>query len=289
LQVLSVIRWAEFRYCLISDDHVSHCPGVLLVTGFYEVGTFWVTATGAVISLGIGLLTAWIALKSAPKRRLFYGMSDPVALLTPEGSKHGLEVRRGGQPLSDPRLVDVTLQSSGRQSIDSAIFDQGRPLVLHFGVPIIEVLKADSRPPEQAVPDYQQSGSTLEVGPGVLAARQKITFSVLVDGQPSFSLISHLSDVPIRRQQISPEQMVRRRIGYTALAATFAAFAIFIGYTQVTTPSRTVAACYPLSNAGTCYEPGEFCRDSDHGATGVAGDGKKIICKDSVGWRWEPA
>jgi hypothetical protein len=259
------------------------------MTGFYEVGTFWVTATGAIISLGIGLLTAWIALKSAPKRRLFYGMSDPVALLTPEGAKQGLEVRRRNQPLSDPRLVDVTLQSSGRQSIDSAMFDQGRPLVLHFGVPIIEVLKADSSPPEQAIPDYQQSGSTLEVGPGVLAARQRITFSVLVDGQPSFNLVSHLSDVPIRRQQANPEQIVRRRIGYTAVAAAVAAFAIFTGYTQVTTPNRPAAACYPLSSERTCYEPGEFCRDSDHGATGVAGDGEKIICQNSDGWRWEPA
>jgi hypothetical protein len=49
------------------------------------------------------------------------------------------------------------------------------------------------------------------------------------------------------------------------------------------------ASCYPLSDEGTCYEPGEFCRDSDHGATGLAGDGEKIICEDNDGWRWEPA
>ncbi len=49
------------------------------------------------------------------------------------------------------------------------------------------------------------------------------------------------------------------------------------------------ASCYPLSNEGTCYEPGEFCRDSDHGVTGIAGDGEKIICEDNNGWRWEPA
>ena len=48
-------------------------------------------------------------------------------------------------------------------------------------------------------------------------------------------------------------------------------------------------SCHPLSNEGTCYEPGEFCRDSDHGTSGVAGDGEKIICEDNNGWRWEPA
>jgi hypothetical protein len=57
--------------------------------------------------------------------------------------------------------------------------------------------------------------------------------------------------------------------------------------TPVAQPS-TAASCYPLSNEGTCYEPGEFCRDSDHGATGLAGDGEKIECEDNDGWRWEP-
>ena len=55
-------------------------------------------------------------------------------------------------------------------------------------------------------------------------------------------------------------------------------------------PSSTApTGCYPLSDEGTCYEPGEYCRDSDHGATGIAGDGEKIICEDNDGWRWEPA
>lgn len=53
-------------------------------------------------------------------------------------------------------------------------------------------------------------------------------------------------------------------------------------------PPTTAASCYPLSDEGTCYEPGEFCRDDDHGVTGVAGDGEKIICEYNDGWRWEP-
>jgi hypothetical protein len=54
-------------------------------------------------------------------------------------------------------------------------------------------------------------------------------------------------------------------------------------------PSPTSASCYPLTNGGNCYEPGEYCRDDDHGVSGVAGDGEKIICEDNNGWRWEPA
>jgi len=48
------------------------------------------------------------------------------------------------------------------------------------------------------------------------------------------------------------------------------------------------ASCYPLTNGGNCYEPGEFCRSTDHGVTGVAGDGEAIECEDNNGWRWEP-
>jgi hypothetical protein len=54
-------------------------------------------------------------------------------------------------------------------------------------------------------------------------------------------------------------------------------------------PPPPAASCYPLSDEGTCYEPGEFCRDDDHGMTGLAGDGETIVCEDNDGWRWEPA
>jgi len=55
-----------------------------------------------------------------------------------------------------------------------------------------------------------------------------------------------------------------------------------------TTAPPTATSCHPLSDEGTCYEPGEFCRDDDHGVTGVAGDGETIVCEDNDGWRWEP-
>jgi hypothetical protein len=54
-------------------------------------------------------------------------------------------------------------------------------------------------------------------------------------------------------------------------------------------PPATASSCYPLSDEGTCYEPGEFCRDDDHGVTGLAGDGETITCEDNDGWRWEPS
>ena len=65
--------------------------------------------------------------------------------------------------------------------------------------------------------------------------------------------------------------------------------------TQVTTvgtyvtPATPASSCYPLTNGGNCYEPGEYCRTSDYGSSGVAGDGEAITCRDNNGWRWEPS
>jgi cardiolipin synthase len=57
----------------------------------------------------------------------------------------------------------------------------------------------------------------------------------------------------------------------------------------VTSPptSAVSAGCYPIDDEGGCYEPGEYCRDDDHGTTGRAGDGQTITCEDDNGWYWE--
>ena len=58
--------------------------------------------------------------------------------------------------------------------------------------------------------------------------------------------------------------------------------------TPTPTPAPTPTGCYPLTSAGNCYEPGEYCPTADHGMSGVAGDGKAIVCENNNGWRWEP-
>lgn len=53
------------------------------------------------------------------------------------------------------------------------------------------------------------------------------------------------------------------------------------------TTQQAAPSCYPTTSGGNCYEPGEYCPKADHGMSGVAGDGKSIICRDNNGWRWE--
>lgn len=54
-------------------------------------------------------------------------------------------------------------------------------------------------------------------------------------------------------------------------------------------PAQATGGCSPHTNSGGCYSPGEFCRNTDHGASGQAGNGEAIVCRDNDGWRWEPA
>lgn len=54
-------------------------------------------------------------------------------------------------------------------------------------------------------------------------------------------------------------------------------------------PAAQPSGCFPKASTGNCYEPGEFCADADAGMSGVAGDGKAIICRNNDGLRWEPA
>ncbi len=59
---------------------------------------------------------------------------------------------------------------------------------------------------------------------------------------------------------------------------------------SVSSPSAAPPpGCYPKTDGGNCYEPGEYCRISDHGMHGIAGNGEAIVCEDNNGWRWEPA
>ena len=101
----------------------------------------------------------------------------------------------------------------------------------------------------------------------------------------------HLDAVTALRS-LSPATLVRltRRVEVVAPSRP-AAPATSAAPPPAAQPSAASAptGCYPISDEGTCYEPGEYCRDDDHGMTGLAGDGETIICEDNDGWRWEPS
>ena len=92
--------------------------------------------------------------------------------------------------------------------------------------------------------------------------------------------------------------MLRAVAGGSIVAAAvgFPAIEVIAAHTGNLTPvawtadaPSTPSSCSPKSNKGNCYEPGQMCRKSDRGSSGVSGDGENITCRDNDGWRWEPS
>ncbi|GAB2793929.1 hypothetical protein GCM10027073_27820 [Streptomyces chlorus] len=54
-----------------------------------------------------------------------------------------------------------------------------------------------------------------------------------------------------------------------------------------TSSGTGTGTCSIVSNAGNCYQAGQFCRNSDHGATTTTAGGTRIKCTYSANsWRW---
>jgi cardiolipin synthase A/B len=71
----------------------------------------------------------------------------------------------------------------------------------------------------------------------------------------------------------------------TVASATFDSDFRGVSPRPTPTPTPTPAACYPKTDSGNCYEPGEECRGTDHGMSGVAGNGEAIVCESSYAAR----
>ncbi|MEU6545706.1 hypothetical protein [Streptomyces sp. NPDC046859] len=53
---------------------------------------------------------------------------------------------------------------------------------------------------------------------------------------------------------------------------------------------NSTGTCSIVSNSGNCYSAGQFCRNSDHGATTTTASGARIRCVYSGNaWRWKYA
>jgi hypothetical protein len=135
---------------------------------------------------------------------------------------------------------------------------------------------------------YDESQVTGQHPTGVASAKGKRTLWFRVTGAAPGSRVT--IDVSVSRKDRTGacRAWFRLRPGPAATAPSAKPTATPTGSPPPPPPPATQAACFPLSNENTCYEPGEFCRDDDHGTRGVAGDGESILCEDNDGWRWEP-
>ena len=178
---------------------------------FYDSTAF---GTAAAITLGLITIavTIWVTLRAAnQKRRLYYTLlADTPLIRGRQDLSKELKVIYGRRELNSPHVVSVQLVSRSRRDIAREAFDEGKPLCLDLGTPIVECVKVTTSPSDRPDPACAVDGSKLLIGPSHFGTRQTTVFSLLVDGKspritpPQQSLI----DVRIEHGdgQVTPPQ-----------------------------------------------------------------------------------
>jgi hypothetical protein len=141
------------------------------------------------ILLGIGAIVA--AYRSAnPRRRLYVYTSNVTPLIHRTGTELGLEVLAGGEKLTEPHVVTAHVVSRGRRDIRKDAFDG--PILLQFTARIVSVLETscETKIPGTPIPNWFFNGDTIEIPPALLRRDQRLTYTVLLEGEvPEFSAV----------------------------------------------------------------------------------------------------
>ncbi|MFP1624044.1 hypothetical protein ACLB9X_02210 [Streptomyces sp. 5K101] len=171
---------------------------------FWSNETFW-AAAGVVVGAGAAAGGMYATHRAAfPKRRLVYSFSSSSLVQRHQRniSANVLHIRLGERELHNPRLVGLRLENTGRRDISSAQFDQGEPLRIDLGLPVVELVSMAAEPPSALglSPDgWGDHGMTIR--PGRLGTGEAITYTLLVDGDPSFYRLTHsLVDVKVKEK-----------------------------------------------------------------------------------------
>lgn len=156
-----------------------------------ELASTILAVGGLVVTAGAAILAAWAALKANnPKLRLGYRLHSSAELLANHGSS-GLSVTHNGTVLTSPHVASVQMINQGRRDIVSTMFHNGDPVEFDLGEPILALLGAESSPSSSNVPPATVSGSKLLVPAAHVRQRQKVTYTVLLDGPVTGVSVSH--------------------------------------------------------------------------------------------------
>jgi hypothetical protein len=284
------------------------------------MGNWWSHHGDAVVSTAIGVIASilifFIVFRyQRTYRRLSYSVVARQRLVPLTGYQEysDLRIQFRSNPadapwveIREPWIVIVSIINTGRQDIGPA--DITKPIAIDVGndIRIRDARVTDSTPKNvyEAKPlEVDEIGRPF-LAPVAINRGNSIRIQLLLDGEPEKVAvvgrgvgIDMLTELEIQRRDDATFANARLRRAYVAIAALAILVVILIAFyppwraaqrTLPTQPAPSTAGCYPLSDAGNCYQPGELCRNSDHGTIGRAGDGVIIVCEDNQGWRWEP-
>jgi hypothetical protein len=203
----------------------------MLASGpWYESGTFWGGA-GAVAAFAAIVVSVVLWRLGAPSRVLTY--DTPVATPLISDQWHGipgeLQVTLDERPIGEPYLVVLRIDNKSRRDIRSSDFDQGRPLVADFGVPLIGASWDGTA--TIALESVRPGEAEISVGPALIPGGQGLRLILITDGEPMLIWQSPLVGVKVREQSPADINWRGNSIVIGTMASTllfaFGAFAVF--------------------------------------------------------------
>ena len=285
------------------------------------MGTWWSHHGDAVVSTSVGVLTTTLISVVVFRyqrtfRRLSYSVIARQRLVPLTGYQEysDLQIQFRQNPangpwivIREPWIVIVRIINTGRQDVGPT--DITKPISADVGNNTIirDARVTDSTPEDvyEAKPlEVDEIGRPF-LAPVAINRGDSIKIQLLLDGEPEKVAIvgrgvgiDMLTELEIQRRDEAAFLNARLRRFQAVIVGLVILVVILIAFyppwrAQRTLPPQptptTTGVCYPLTDGGKCYEPGAYCRQSDHGTVGRAGDGATIVCEDNNGWRWEPA
>ena len=149
----------------------------------------WATLWGAVSGLCAfitGALTIILWRLSNRRRVLLYSTPVVTSLLSahvthmPEGDIH---VMFKGQPLTDPHLVTLRVESRSRKDIANGDFNADKPLVIRLGTSFAAPV---SEPTEVLVDKLNIENSDISIGPCFIQRGLVVLLQFITEGPPAY-------------------------------------------------------------------------------------------------------
>lgn len=181
----------------------------------------WTAIAVAVVCGVPGFVLWW----NRRKRLLVYTAESASLLLTNELESSGagdIEISLRGRAVDDPYLVSLTIACHSHRDIRETDFG-GKPLVFHFGVPIIAAKFGpdNQNPPEHRlhlVPpgSYGPPSDMVEIEPSLIRKGRWCRLHLITEGGPDVKHINPIADVTVRPGTPATPKRIYATIGIQA-------------------------------------------------------------------------
>jgi hypothetical protein len=155
---------------------------------------------GVFVALLVGVPVIWLTWRLVFARmRLSYSvLQTPLMVRSEFGSQLRVIYGEGDRErqLGQARVVRLRLTSRSVKDIPTAAFDDGAPLIVDLGTPVLAILGGEEPSQSSGLP-ITDDGDRVRIAPRLIKKGQIITINVLVDGIPHIRIVSPLIDVRV--------------------------------------------------------------------------------------------